>query len=61
MRNIKYVYVPPAFPSYRGWSDTLINERQKIEIMEGSFGEGEIVPLSGEIEVNSPNMLMTLN
>ncbi|WOG92214.1 hypothetical protein DCAR_0311477 [Daucus carota subsp. sativus] len=50
VRNHKYVHVPPVFPAFKGWTDLLIKERQKIELAEGSFGVGEIVHLPGEEE-----------
>uniref|UniRef100_A0A175YEJ4 Uncharacterized protein n=1 Tax=Daucus carota subsp. sativus TaxID=79200 RepID=A0A175YEJ4_DAUCS len=31
------------FPSCKGWTYTLIRERQKIEETEGTFGLGEIM------------------
>lgn len=53
IRNEKYAYVPQVFPAFKGWTDTLIRERQKNEATDGSFGLGEIVAFVEDNEVNS--------
>ncbi|KAL1802599.1 hypothetical protein ACET3Z_031246 [Daucus carota] len=45
VRNSNYAHVPAAFPSHIGWTDKLIREREKNEVVDGSFGVGEIVEL----------------
>lgn len=43
MHNKGTTFVPTNYPTYRGWSDMLLRERQHYDTNKKSFGEGEIV------------------
>ncbi|KAK1396434.1 hypothetical protein POM88_006297 [Heracleum sosnowskyi] len=36
-------FVATSYPTYRGWSDMLLRERQKYDLKKECFGEGELV------------------
>lgn len=43
VRNIGTTFVRTSYPTYRGWSDMLLRERQKYDLKKKCFGIGEIV------------------
>lgn len=44
-------FIQANYPTFRGWSDMLLRERQKYDLKQKSFGEGEIVKFRDVIVV----------
>lgn len=51
VRGNETTLASPIFPLYRGWSDAMLQEREKTERTSGSFGVGEVLMPADETEV----------
>lgn len=66
MRHKGIKLVERHFPSYKGWTEQKLKERQRIEVIDGVFGIGCVLrPLrevlsqdSQPVNNNSPNKVL---
>ena len=49
MRHKGIKLVDRRFPSYKGWTEKALKERQRIEVIDGVFGIGSILPPLREV------------